>query len=317
MESNLDLRQLRVLRALLSENSVSKAAEVLGQSQPSVSATLRQLRDTLGDQLLVRSGAGMVRTERAESIADEVDILLNRFEELLDPPGDFDPSQSDRHVRIIAYLGLGSLLIPALIRAFRIQAPHMRLEFLQPQSPDIIKQQLQDGEVDLVIANRLTPFPNLRFAPLIECDIACIMSTAHSLADVKQLTLEQYLALEHLSPSPATLLSGAPIDGRLEELGLQRNISVTVPEYALARYIVPGSNLVFTTARPYAEEMSMSLPVSVAAAPAELGTMNAYCFWHEKNHQAVFGKWLRQSVKRVAHRLFNAPSTHNDISESL
>ena len=303
-DSKFEIRHLRVLRALLAESSVSRAADALGQSQPAVSATLRQLRDVFGDPLLVRSGAGMVRTERAEAIAAQVEAVLEGVDSLLEPPGEFDPETATRQVRIIAYLGLGSLLVPALVRALRAEAPGIRLEILQPGTPDVIKQQLQDGEVDLVIANRQEPFQNLRFAPLIECDIACIVSASHPLAGRGEIDLDTYLSLDHISPSPAALVSGAPIDGRLADLGLKRRVAVTVPEYALARYIVPGSNLVFTTAWPYAEDMAASLPVEILKAPPELGRMNAYSFWHEKSLQSAFGRWLRGTVRRVAERLF-------------
>lgn len=303
-DARIDLRHLRVLRALLAENSVSRAAKALGQSQPAVSVALRQLRDAFGDPLLVRSGAGMVRTERAETIAEAVGRVLDEIDELVAPPGAFDPATSDRHIRIVAYLGLGSLLIPAVVKAIRTEAPHVRLEIVQPGAPETTKLQLQDGEVDLVIASRQGPFQNLRFAPLLECDFACILSSTHPLAGQKRLTIEEYLSLDHLSPSPSAVILGAPIDGRLLDLGHKRNVAITVPEFALARYIVPGSTLIFTTARPYAEELASNLPVKVLDAPPELGRMSAFLFWHEKSHHSAFGKWLRGTVRSVADRLF-------------
>lgn len=239
-DSRVDIRHLRVLRALLAESSVSRAAEVMGQSQPAISATLRQLRDLFGDPLLVRSGAGMVRTERAVAIAEAVGRVLDEIDALIAPPGVFEPATSTRHIRIVTYLGLGSLLVPAMVQAIRNEAPNMRLEIIQPGSPEVTRQQLHDGEVDLVIANRQEPFQNLRFAPLLEYDIACVLASGHPLATGSGLTLEEYLELEHLSPSSSSVVAGAPIDGRLLELGRRRNVTVTVPEFALARHILPA-----------------------------------------------------------------------------
>jgi DNA-binding transcriptional LysR family regulator len=303
-DARIDLRHLRVLRALLAENSVSRAAKALGQSQPAVSVALRQLRDVFGDPLLVRSGAGMVRTERAESIAEALGNLIDEIDELVAPPGAFDPATSDRHIRIVAYLGLGSLLIPGIVDAIRTAAPNVRLEILQPGPPETIKRQLQDGELDLAIASRQSPFQNLRFAPLLESDFACIMSSAHPLAGQTRLSMEEYLSLDHLSPSSSAAVLGSPIDGRLLDLGYKRNVMITVPEFSLARYIVPGSNLVFTTVRPYAVELASNLPVKVLDAPPELGRMSAFQFWHEKSHHSAFSKWLRGTVRSVADRLF-------------
>src|SRR5690606_15536094 len=97
-EPPLDIRQLRVLRALLAHNSVSRAAVALGQSQPAVSATLKKLRAAIGDPLLVRSGAAMVPTERAQAIAGTLDTILAGFDTLTAPPPPFDPATATRAV---------------------------------------------------------------------------------------------------------------------------------------------------------------------------------------------------------------------------
>ena len=52
----LDVRLMRMLRILLTECSVSRTAEILGHTQPTVSLALRRLREILDDPLLVRSG---------------------------------------------------------------------------------------------------------------------------------------------------------------------------------------------------------------------------------------------------------------------
>lgn len=300
VNTKIDLRHLRVLQALLHESSVSRAAVQLGLSQPAISATLRQLRDTFNDPLLVRSGGGMVCTDRGRDIAAAVDRILTDIDQLLVPPGEFDPSTTERTIRIVAYFGLGSRLIPLLIQAINAASPYARVEILQPGTPEQIKQQLHDGDIDLVISSRQDPYPNLRFAPLIECDIACVVANSHSHADRNHLTLDEYLTLDHISPSSAAVVAGTPIDGQLLELGKSRNVVATVPEFSLARQIVPQSSLVLTTARPFAEEMAATLPVTVLEAPPELGQMSAWLFWHEKSHHSPFGHWLRALVRRVS-----------------
>lgn len=299
-ETPVELRHLRVLRALLAENSVSRAAEALGQSQPAISSTLKQLRELFCDPLLVRSGGGMVPTERALAIADSLARVLDAIDDMVEPPGLFEPSTSTRSVRIVSYPGPCARLVPAIVRIIRAEAPDLRLEIVQPGPPESTRQQLHDREVDLVIAYRQGPFQNLRFAPLLECDIACVLSATHPLAWKSALTLEEYLALKHLSPSSPTVLAGAPIDGRLLELGVKRDIAVTVPEYALAGAMLPSTQLVFTTARPNADELAAYLPLVVLGAPQQLGRLSAFMFWHDRNHQSALSKWLRSKVRIAA-----------------
>jgi len=68
MLKEMDTRQLRVLRALLEECSVTQAARKLDQSQPNVSLPLRKLRDIIGDPVLVRIGSKLVPTEHAGTV---------------------------------------------------------------------------------------------------------------------------------------------------------------------------------------------------------------------------------------------------------
>jgi DNA-binding transcriptional LysR family regulator len=66
--NSLDLNLLVALDALLREASVSRAAMRIGLSQPALSHALQRLRDLIGDPLLVRNGARMELTPRAQAL---------------------------------------------------------------------------------------------------------------------------------------------------------------------------------------------------------------------------------------------------------
>ena len=66
--SEINLNLLVALGALIDECSVSRAAERLGVTQSAMSHSLRQLRELLGDRLLVRGPRGMLLTPRAEAL---------------------------------------------------------------------------------------------------------------------------------------------------------------------------------------------------------------------------------------------------------
>lgn len=65
---HLDTYLLRVLHTLLTEQSVTRTAVRLGQSQPAISNTLKRLREITGDAILVRGKSGMVPTERGREL---------------------------------------------------------------------------------------------------------------------------------------------------------------------------------------------------------------------------------------------------------
>ncbi|MEE7547232.1 LysR family transcriptional regulator, partial [Xanthomonas sp. Kuri4-1] len=65
---SLDLNLLVTLDALLAEHNVTRAAERLHLSQPSVSIHLGKLREALGDPLLLPGPRGMRPTARADAL---------------------------------------------------------------------------------------------------------------------------------------------------------------------------------------------------------------------------------------------------------
>lgn len=76
----LDLNLLVALDALLSERSVTKAAERLSLSPSATSNALARLRDYFQDELLVQMGRKMISTPRAETLQNPIHEILQRVE---------------------------------------------------------------------------------------------------------------------------------------------------------------------------------------------------------------------------------------------
>ena len=77
MRETLDVHLLRVLHTVVTETSVSRAADRLDISQPAVSAALKRLRDLTGDAILVRTRNGMAPTTRALELMAHATRVLN------------------------------------------------------------------------------------------------------------------------------------------------------------------------------------------------------------------------------------------------
>ena len=92
----LDLNLLVALDALLLETNVSRAAMRIGLSQPAASHALQRLREMLGDPLLVRVGARMELTPRAQGLRGPLAQALDQVRALF-IPDNFDAATSERH----------------------------------------------------------------------------------------------------------------------------------------------------------------------------------------------------------------------------
>jgi len=64
--STFDLNLFVILNAIYTEGSLTNAAEVVGITQPAVSNALSRLREKFDDDLFIRTGTGMVPTQKTE-----------------------------------------------------------------------------------------------------------------------------------------------------------------------------------------------------------------------------------------------------------
>src|SRR5258708_10249805 len=98
--NSLDLNLLVALDAVLLEANVIRAAMRIGLSQPAASHALQRLRDLIGDPLLVRTGARMELTPRAQALRGPLAQALDQIRGLF-IPDDFDAGRSERHFRLM------------------------------------------------------------------------------------------------------------------------------------------------------------------------------------------------------------------------
>ena len=293
----IDVRLMRVLEIVVRERSVSRTASILGQSQPAVSFALRQLREILHDPLLVRSGATLVPTERGLTLAARAHLLLEEIDHLADDEEPEDPHTLTRHVRIVSDNCLGTSLLPRLAASLRHEAPNITVEFCGIAAEDDIVTKLENGDFDLVVANWPSPRDTLRYMPLVEQDTLVVARRSHPCITQGPLTMERYLSLDHLSPTPTATAPVSPIDGRLARLGVARNIALTVPDFGIVPGILQTTDLVFTTCRAFATHLE-GHQLATAPAPPEFGPMQFYLLWHDRTHRTAFSRWLRGLVKR-------------------
>ncbi len=293
---SLNLHDLRLLALLLTERSVTRAAEASGQAQPAVSRKLQRLRELLADPLLVRSGARMVLTERAQALREPLREIMAQAARL-EVGAQFDPAKAERAFHIVCSDCLPPDFLPGIVTRLSGAGPRITAH-IRPADPSFdLAQALDDGRVDLVINNDPRPREDLRIGVLFEDEVVCLMRKDHPLAQERRIPLARYLRMRHLAPHTGSQPRSGPIDGELAKTGYQRQIVATVPEFNLAPYALLGSDLVFTTARRFAEHYAARLPLVVAPAPAELPAMRFYQLWHERSHASAASRWLRAQVQ--------------------
>jgi DNA-binding transcriptional LysR family regulator len=299
---SLNLNDLRLLSLLLQECSVTKVADAAGQAQPAVSRKLQRLREVLADPLLVRSGSRMVLTERAATLRAPLREILSQVSRL-EGGSTFDPALTERAFHIVCADCLPPTFLPQVIASLTGAGPRIGAH-VRPSDPAFdVAQALDEGGVDLVISNDPRPREDLRIGVLYTDEVVCMLREGHPLAQERRLPLARYLRMRHLAPHASSTPRTGPIDGELAKTGYQRHIAATVPEFNLVPHVLLRTDLVFTTARRFAEHYAALMPIVLVRAPSEIPPMRFYQLWHEKNHTSAASRWLRQQVAEVARPL--------------
>ena len=302
----IDLQLIRTLHTLLIERSVSKTAMRLGQQQPAVSVALKRLRELTGDPILVRSGTGMVPTDVGLQMLGPVSNILQAAEGLFSPARTFDPVQAQDTFRIAASDTLDPLFLPSVMARIKALAPGCRVEVHALSAQAQYAHDLGQGLIDVVIGNWTQPSEELHRAQLFEDEVVCLVSHKHP-AVRRGWTPDDWLACEHIAPTPAYPGWRGVIDEHLDQLGLVRNISARCAHFGLMPRMVASSLLVLTTGRQYCQRFlegkDKPLGLALLPCPVAFPKMVYYQLWHERSHASAAARWLREQVKMSAAEL--------------
>ncbi|MCY0385764.1 LysR substrate-binding domain-containing protein [Robbsia sp. Bb-Pol-6] len=299
----IDTYLLRVLDTVLTERSVTKAAILLNQSQPAISAALRRLRTITGDPLLVRGKNGMVPTEHGLRMLEPARRALHEIDQVISRQTAFDPATSVRAYRIACPDYLSTLFVPTLVSLFRALAPHATLDIHSLGPALDYEVALETGKVDVVVGNWPEPPEQLHLSNLFADRIVCLVSRRHPLAAQDALSVNDYLNAGHLAPTPYSVGQRGAIDLHLMRERLKRRVVVTLPYFNLVPYVLAESDLLFTTTQIFADHYVRLLPLKVLSAPPGFPAMRYYQLWHERTHRSDEVRWLRGLIADAAQRI--------------
>jgi DNA-binding transcriptional LysR family regulator len=306
---NLDLHLIRILYLLLVEKNVSRVALKLNQPQPSISASLRKLRELTGDAILVRGARGMVPTQHGESLMKPAKRILDEAESLFVRKAPFLPEEATRTFHIAAPDYLDARFLPNVVALLRRGSPASKLVIHALGPGQDYLRMLSDGDMDLVIANWDEPPAHLHISKLFEDPIICTMRADSPYARrtaPDAMTLEDYLGLPHVAPTQSLPGYHGVIDAHLERLGLQRRVAVESPYFGVIPYMLTQSDLVLTTGRQFIQAFEKTLPLKSFTVPVKFPPMRFYQLWHQRVHQSTEHKWLRDQVSSAARSLVQA-----------
>ncbi|MGH6743125.1 MAG: LysR family transcriptional regulator [Bradyrhizobium sp.] len=296
---DLSLRDLRVMQVLLRECSITRAAQVLETSQPSVSKTLSYLRGQFSDLLLVRKWHAMQPTAKALEIAPQLRKLLDTADTLQSDTLVFDPATSDRLFGLLLTdVGMVRFL-PPLIARMAVAAPRARVRAV-PLGSWQIESKLESGEADLALGAFPRAAAHLRRQRLFSDGYLGVVRKDHArLRDLR--SLGGFIAQQHILVTASEI--GHAAHGEVQRAIAARvapsNILLRVPSFLAAAIVASQTDGIATLPANLAENVAAPLGLVAFKTPLTLPRIEIAQYWHERFHRDAAHRWIRSITSEL------------------
>jgi DNA-binding transcriptional LysR family regulator len=304
--SAVDLNLAVVLRALLDERSVSRAARQLGLSQSATSHALSRLRALVQDPLFVRTRTGIVPTARAEGMADAVRSSVATLEATFFASPPFDPRTLERTFLLRPSDYVEYLLVPRLLERLAKTAPKVGLFARAVVTEPTVA--LEQGQLDLLIQPTRSgeQTDGFHMEELWEERLVGIARRGHPLTRGR-VTLQRFAAASHVLVSPRGQ-PGGMVDDVLKRHGVPRRIAFTTPSFLVAPQVVATTDLVMILPGRIAAALAGQLGLATFEPPLEVPGFRMAMFWHDRHDSDPAHSFIRREIAQVVDALPSSAS---------
>lgn len=300
----LDLNLLVALDALLSERSVSLAADRICLSQSATSSALGRLRDYFADDLLVQKGRQMVLTARAEGLVAPVRAVLEQIRSTIAVPPPFDPATCDRTIRLMASDYITEVLLATALTDLNRDAPNIRFE-IQPLNEALLES-LERGFVDMLITIDYAISPDHPSQILFEDDYVVVGWNGNP-AMSGPMSRELYFELGHVTARFGRARVSAFEDWFVRRQKRQRRIEIVAPSFMSLPGLVIGSDRIATMHRSLANRLAAYMPLTLREVPLEIPSIREAVQWHISSNNDPAIRWIVERI--VGHAQAMVPAS--------
>ncbi|ARJ04284.1 LysR family transcriptional regulator [Cnuibacter physcomitrellae] len=298
--SRLDLNLLVALDALLTERSVTRAAERLHLTQPALSASLARLRTHFGDPILARRGNTYELTPFALRLSEHTTTALESARRVFESQAMWSPEQSSREFSVYGsdygFATIGT--VAATLAAER--APGVRFRFIL-HTPTVVEDapnKLRSADAMLLPHGFLTDMP---YVDLWHDDWYAVVSAENRRVG-ERLTMDDLAesAFVMTYSSRSAFTSAAR---QMQQLGIEPHVDVVVESFLAIPFFVLGSDrvgLIQGALTPYVSALSGLRIVRLPFAATPI--MNAL-WWHPVHGNDPEHAWMRGLFAEAGRRL--------------
>ena len=291
--SRLDLNLLVSLDALLTERSVTRAAERLHLSQPALSASLARLRTHFNDPILARTGNTYELTPLASRLSEHTAAALDAARRVFESQAEWDPRKSTREFSLYgsdySFATTGRRL--STLAAER--APGVRFRFML-HSPQIVEDavnRLRGADGLLMPHGFLTDLPYTD----LWADTWVIVASDDNPAIGDEITLDDVAQ----SPWIFTYQSRSAFTSatrQIQQLGIEPRVETVVESFLALPMFIAGTDRLGLLQAGLAGYARAAAGVRVLEPPFDATPIHNAMWWHPVHRRDPEHEWLRTLI---------------------
>ena len=288
--SAFDLNLFVIMNSIYTEGSLTKAAEVVGITQPAVSNALSRLREKFDDDLFVRTGSGMVPTQKTENIIKDIQNALHLMQKSVNEPDEFDPATSQKTFRI----SLGDInegrILAILISKIEKLAPNIKLECYYTARGQV-PHALATNELSFAVDPFIPNSKDTNSSKVFSDKFVIAHRANHPVGKITEITLDEALKLKYINISNRKR-GASVVEMEMQKMQLQPEMALRAQHYLVTPEIVRSSDLCLLCAETFAKKHGLSY----VELPFKVPPLEQYLIWHNSDDNDGSHVWMRNLI---------------------
>ncbi|MBD63235.1 MAG: LysR family transcriptional regulator [Gammaproteobacteria bacterium] len=288
--SSFDLNLFVIMNSIYTEGSLTKAAEVVGITQPAVSNALSRLREKFEDDLFVRTGSGMVPTQKTENIIKDIQTALQLMQKSVNEPDEFNPSTSQKTFRI----SLGDInegrILGILMGKIEKQAPSIKLECYYT-ARDQVPHALATNELSFAVDPFIPNSKDTNSMKVFTDQFVIAHRANHPVSNISELTLDEVLKLKYINISNRKR-GASVVEMEMQKMQLQPEMALRAQHYLVTPEIVRSTDLCLLCSETFAKKHGLSY----VEIPFNVPPLEQYLIWHNSDDNDGSHIWMRDLI---------------------
>ena len=286
----MNLLQLKYFQAVCLYGTVTKAAEAINISQPSISLAIKELEEEFSVSLFHRQYRAMILTEPGEKLLELSKKLLEQADSLTRAMEEIGNKR--RILKIGIGPMIGSFLLPRIFRSYFFSNPDLNIEVYE-NARSISLEQLENGELDMLfLAHTGAIDPSFHSIALMKTNVICCISKDNPLSKKKSIEFSD-LKDEKIVLFSDSFYQTELIKSRFSGVGIKPNVIFQSSQVSTIRSMIENNLAIGFLLSPMVHKEDMFKAVSLLPELTE----NISLVWKNESYPFKEMEKFKQYIK--------------------